>query len=101
MKIFNMDCAYKVIIVEIGEKQYHINFKNSFFKGIYDIKVFEFSKSQKVSNEKIQICSTNKGIFEDMKFLIEHIWSELKMKLYVALENNLFHKKEDEKNKSN
>lgn len=36
-----------------------------------------------------------------MKFLIEHIWSELKMKLYVALENNLFHKKEDEKNKSN
>lgn len=34
-----------------------------------------------------------------MNLLVKHIWSELKMKLYVALENNLFHKKEDEKNR--
>lgn len=91
MKIFNMDCSYKVIILEIGEKQYHINFKNSIFKGIHDIKVFEFPRIKKANNEKIQICSTSKGVFSEMKFLIEHIWSELKMKLYVALENNLFH----------
>ncbi len=91
MKIFNMDCAYKTIIVEIGEKQYHINFKNSLFKGIHDIKVFEFQK-EILDNEKIQIYSTNKGIFPNTKFLIEHIWSELKMKLYVALENDLFPK---------
>lgn len=101
MKIFNMDFAYKAIIVEIGEKQYHINFKNSLFKGIYDIKVFEFSRTQKANNEEIQIYSTSKGIISNMNLLVKHIWSELKMKLYVALENNLFHKKEDEKNKSN
>lgn len=91
MKIFNMDCSYKVIILEIGEKQYHINFKNSIFKGIHDIKVFEFPRIKKANNEKIQICSIKNFISEKTPLLVEHIWSELKMKLYVALENNLFH----------
>ncbi len=93
MKIFNMDCSYKTIIFEIDKKRYEINFKMSILKGIHDIKVFEFQKEEvPEKKETFQIYSMNKGIFADTTFLIKYIWNEIKMELYIKLENNLFNK---------
>lgn len=41
MKLFGVDTSLKWIDFEHGEKHYSIHFKDSFFRGVYDVTVWE------------------------------------------------------------
>lgn len=91
MKILGMDYSYKTIILDVENKRYELNFKSSLFKGIHDIRVFNLQKGKMLENKKEVITySTNKGIFSDIGLIINHIWNEVKINLYIALEKHLF-----------